>query len=97
MTDQAVETDGVRLSGHAAAEDPFLGRARELKELRADIDRAGLDTLSGKKAPRARVLGGRGGAAPGPRGPAATRGALTAGRHARTDAEPGQQQEGRHR
>ncbi|NGO12739.1 tetratricopeptide repeat protein [Streptomyces sp. HC44] len=34
----------------------FLGRARELKELRADIERAGLDTLSGRKAPRARVL-----------------------------------------
>ncbi|NUR39029.1 MAG: tetratricopeptide repeat protein [Streptomyces sp.] len=27
-----------------------------MKELRADIERAGLDTLSGKKAPRARVL-----------------------------------------
>ncbi|MEU7577366.1 tetratricopeptide repeat protein [Streptomyces sp. NPDC041068] len=27
-----------------------------MKELRADIDRAGLDTLSGRKAPRARVL-----------------------------------------
>jgi tetratricopeptide (TPR) repeat protein len=27
-----------------------------LKELRADIERAGLDTLSGRKAPRARVL-----------------------------------------
>ncbi|MEV0254820.1 tetratricopeptide repeat protein [Streptomyces sp. NPDC050732] len=34
----------------------FVGRRRELKELRADIDRAGLDTLSGRKAPRARVL-----------------------------------------
>ncbi|MYW69590.1 tetratricopeptide repeat protein [Streptomyces sp. SID8379] len=34
----------------------FLGRRRELKDLRADIERAGLDTLSGKKAPRARVL-----------------------------------------
>ncbi|MBC2903264.1 tetratricopeptide repeat protein [Streptomyces sp. PSKA01] len=34
----------------------FLGRTRELKELLADIERAGLDTLSGKKAPRARVL-----------------------------------------
>ncbi|MFI6036410.1 tetratricopeptide repeat protein [Streptomyces sp. NPDC051315] len=56
MTDQAVDTDGVQLSGHAATEGHFLGRARELKELRADIERAGLDTLSGKKAPRARVL-----------------------------------------
>ncbi|MHC3474923.1 tetratricopeptide repeat protein [Streptomyces sp. 7R007] len=52
MTDQAVDTAvGVRLS-----EGQFLGRTRELKELRADIERAGLDTLSGRKAPRARVL-----------------------------------------
>ncbi|MGW0423515.1 tetratricopeptide repeat protein [Streptomyces sp. NPDC003015] len=52
MTDQAVDAGGVRLSG----EGQFLGRTRELKELRADIERAGLDTLSGRKAPRARVL-----------------------------------------
>ncbi|WP_053851665.1 tetratricopeptide repeat protein [Streptomyces sp. NRRL B-24085] len=52
MTDQAVDPDGVRLSG----EGQFLGRTRELKELRADIERAGLDTLAGRKAPRARVL-----------------------------------------
>ncbi len=52
MTDQAVDAEGVRLSG----EDHFLGRTRELKELRADIERAGLDTLAGRKAPRARVL-----------------------------------------
>ncbi|MFI9821843.1 tetratricopeptide repeat protein [Streptomyces sp. NPDC052013] len=45
MTDQVVDTDA-----------RFLGRTRELKELRADIERAGLDTLSGRKAPRARVL-----------------------------------------
>ncbi|MFJ9906124.1 tetratricopeptide repeat protein [Streptomyces sp. NPDC101152] len=51
MTDQAVDTGGVRLS-----ESQFLGRTRELKELRADIERAGLDTLSGRKPPRARVL-----------------------------------------
>ncbi|MFI6661308.1 tetratricopeptide repeat protein [Streptomyces sp. NPDC050523] len=56
MTDQAVDTDGVRPAGRAADEDRFLGRTRELKELRADIERAGLDTLSGRKAPRARVL-----------------------------------------
>ncbi|WP_416975339.1 tetratricopeptide repeat protein [Streptomyces sp. 4F14] len=56
MADQAVETDGVPLSGHAATEGQFLGRTRELKELRADIERVGLDTLVGKKAPRARVL-----------------------------------------
>lgn len=52
MTDQAVDTGGVQLS----ADGHFLGRTRELKELLADIERAGLDTLSGKKAPRARVL-----------------------------------------
>ncbi|MFF1307529.1 tetratricopeptide repeat protein [Streptomyces sp. NPDC058307] len=52
MTDQAVDPGGVRLSGGGQ----FLGRTRELKELRADIERAGLDTLSGRKAPRARVL-----------------------------------------
>ncbi|MEU9556578.1 tetratricopeptide repeat protein [Streptomyces fumanus] len=56
MTDQAVDTDGVKLSGEASGEPWFLGRTRELKELRADIERAGLDTLSGRKAPRARVL-----------------------------------------
>ncbi|MDX3578321.1 tetratricopeptide repeat protein [Streptomyces sp. FL07-04A] len=56
MTDQAVDTGGVQLSGHAAPEGHFLGRTRELKELRADIERTGLDTISGRKAPRARVL-----------------------------------------
>ncbi|MEU0853286.1 tetratricopeptide repeat protein [Streptomyces flaveolus] len=56
MTDQAVDTDGVRLSGDPAEETRFLGRTRELKQLRADIERAGLDTISGRKAPRARVL-----------------------------------------
>ncbi len=34
----------------------FYGRRRELQALRADIERAGLDTISGRKAPRARVL-----------------------------------------
>ncbi|MEU7569595.1 tetratricopeptide repeat protein [Streptomyces fradiae] len=34
----------------------FFGRAREIKALRADISRAGLDTLAGRKSPRARVL-----------------------------------------
>ncbi|WP_338675694.1 tetratricopeptide repeat protein [Streptomyces sp. SCSIO 30461] len=38
------------------ARGQFIGRQRELKSLRADIERAGLDTLSGRKAPRARVL-----------------------------------------
>ncbi|MEU1010613.1 tetratricopeptide repeat protein [Streptomyces sp. NPDC005890] len=56
MTDQAVDPDGAELSAHPATTDRFLGRTRELKELRADIERAGLDTLSGRKAPRARVL-----------------------------------------
>lgn len=56
MTDQVVDTGGVRVAAQASAGHTFLGRARELKELRADIERAGLDTLSGRKAPRARVL-----------------------------------------
>lgn len=60
MTDQAVDAGGVNLSREdrspAATESLFLGRTRELKELRADIERAGLDTISGRKAPRARVL-----------------------------------------
>ncbi|WP_234313952.1 tetratricopeptide repeat protein [Streptomyces sp. NBRC 109706] len=34
----------------------FLGRRRELATLRADIERAGLDTLAGRPAPRGRVL-----------------------------------------
>ncbi|MER8061261.1 MULTISPECIES: tetratricopeptide repeat protein [unclassified Streptomyces] len=56
MTDQAVDTGDARLSAPPAGGDRFLGRARELKELRADIERAGLDTLAGRKPPRARVL-----------------------------------------
>ncbi|MFF8595425.1 tetratricopeptide repeat protein [Streptomyces sp. NPDC015220] len=60
MTDQAVDAGGADLSGDhrspAATNSRFLGRTRELKELRADIERAGLDTISGRKAPRARVL-----------------------------------------
>ncbi|GGR87156.1 hypothetical protein GCM10010220_44520 [Streptomyces parvulus] len=51
-----MDTDGVRLSDDPVEESRFLGRTRELKELRADIERAGLDTLAGRKAPRARVL-----------------------------------------
>ncbi|MFB6832656.1 ATP-binding protein, partial [Streptomyces hydrogenans] len=47
MTDQAVAAAGSR---------QFYGRQRELKALRADIERTGLDTLTGRKAPRARVL-----------------------------------------
>lgn len=64
MTDQAVDTDGSAAGGavprpasaRTSGEGRFTGRRRELKELRADIDRAGLDTISGRKAPRARVL-----------------------------------------
>lgn len=64
MTDQAVDTDGSATGGAVPRPAPvqtsgggqFVGRRRELKELRADIDRAGLDTISGRKAPRARVL-----------------------------------------
>ncbi|MDX3468408.1 tetratricopeptide repeat protein [Streptomyces scabiei] len=64
MADQAVDLGGARASGTgrpraveaAPTESQFLGRTRELKELRADIDRAGLNTLAGRKAPHARVL-----------------------------------------
>ncbi|MBT2399598.1 tetratricopeptide repeat protein [Streptomyces sp. ISL-100] len=57
MTDQAVDTSGTA-AGSAAGRTTgeFFGRARELKELRDDIERAGLDTLAGRKTPRARVL-----------------------------------------
>ncbi|MCK8681224.1 tetratricopeptide repeat protein [Streptomyces lichenis] len=62
MTDQAVDIDGdgpgreaVR-PGAQPGRRAFHGRARELKELRADIARAGLDTLAGRPSPRARVL-----------------------------------------
>ncbi|GAA3397200.1 tetratricopeptide repeat protein [Streptomyces roseoviridis] len=40
----------------AVGASQFYGRQRELKALRADIARTGLDTLTGRKAPRARVL-----------------------------------------
>ncbi|MFD4728546.1 tetratricopeptide repeat protein [Streptomyces seoulensis] len=56
MTDQAVDQEEARRSEPPAPEGHFLGRTRELKELRADIERTGLDTLAGRKAPRARVL-----------------------------------------
>ncbi|MET7714205.1 tetratricopeptide repeat protein [Streptomyces sp. NPDC005407] len=52
MADQAVDSGGRA----GASRDQFFGRQRELKSLRADIERAGLNTLSGRKAPRARVL-----------------------------------------
>ncbi|MEV0038846.1 tetratricopeptide repeat protein [Streptomyces sp. NPDC050804] len=40
----------------AARPTEFFGRVRELKALHGDIERAGLNTLSGRKEPRARVL-----------------------------------------
>ncbi|MFE9782695.1 tetratricopeptide repeat protein [Streptomyces sp. NPDC005775] len=61
MTDQAVDTSGPAEA--AGTEEPatvepprFFGRERELKELRADIERAGLDTMAGRGSGRARVL-----------------------------------------
>ncbi|GAA2411018.1 tetratricopeptide repeat protein [Streptomyces pulveraceus] len=61
MTDQAVDTSGPAEA--AGTEEPprtapprFIGRERELKALRSDIEHAGLDTLAGRKAARARVL-----------------------------------------
>ncbi|WP_435849184.1 AAA family ATPase [Streptomyces lavendulocolor] len=59
MTDQAVDfggAGGADRSGARPGRRRFYGRARELKELRADIARAGLDTLAGRPSPRARVL-----------------------------------------
>ncbi|KAA0931463.1 tetratricopeptide repeat protein [Streptomyces apricus] len=64
MTDQAVDTGGTAVSEEgprppaapAPTSSQFFGRTRELKELRADIERAGLNTLAGRKAPHARVL-----------------------------------------
>jgi len=64
VTDQAVDTSGpAEAAGTAGAEGPpdltpsqFFGRERELKSLQEDIERAGLDTLAGRKAARARVL-----------------------------------------
>ncbi|WUS96270.1 tetratricopeptide repeat protein [Streptomyces sp. NBC_00708] len=61
MTDQAVDTSGpAEAAGteEPAAHEParFFGRVRELKELRDDIERAGLDTMAGRRSARARVL-----------------------------------------
>ncbi|MCX5313976.1 tetratricopeptide repeat protein [Streptomyces sp. NBC_00154] len=61
MTDQVVDTSGPASAAgtegpSGAAPCQFFGRERELKELKADIERAGLDTLAGRKAARARVL-----------------------------------------
>ncbi|MGK5628355.1 tetratricopeptide repeat protein [Streptomyces sp. URMC 123] len=63
MTEQAVQTAQPSTAARhpsprppAPAAHAFVGRARELEELRADIARTGLDTLSGRKAARGRVL-----------------------------------------
>ncbi|WP_415925478.1 tetratricopeptide repeat protein [Streptomyces sp. ME19-01-6] len=49
-------TRAVLFAAAASVGSGFAGRRRELLALRADIDRAGLDTLAGRKAPRSRVL-----------------------------------------
>ncbi|MEV0601387.1 tetratricopeptide repeat protein [Streptomyces sp. NPDC050315] len=72
MAEQAVDTGrtvtasgagrrGAGRTGVPAATAPpapaaFAGRRRELAALRSDIERAGLDTLSGRKGARSRVL-----------------------------------------
>ncbi|MFF2527153.1 tetratricopeptide repeat protein [Streptomyces liangshanensis] len=40
----------------AGGSTAFFGRAREIKALHEDMERAGLNTISGRKEPRARVL-----------------------------------------
>ncbi|MBL0780024.1 hypothetical protein G6541_23430, partial [Streptomyces albidoflavus] len=70
MTDQVVgtSTSGPRAPGASPASGAprpdFFGRGRELRELRAEIDRAGLDTIAGRGAPRPRFLAHRGRPAP---------------------------------
>lgn len=49
-------TRAVLFAAAASVGSGFAGRRRELLALRADIERAGLDTLAGRKAPRSRVL-----------------------------------------
>lgn len=53
MTEQAVAAEGRAAAG---ARHGLLGRRRELSQLRADVSRAGLDTLSGRPSPHSRVL-----------------------------------------
>jgi tetratricopeptide (TPR) repeat protein len=53
VTEQAVQAGG---RAAAAAQHALLGRRRELAQLRADVERAGLDTLSGRPSPNSRVL-----------------------------------------
>ncbi|MFE1176926.1 tetratricopeptide repeat protein [Streptomyces sp. NPDC058773] len=52
----APRRDGAARPAVPAATAGFVGRRRELKALHADIARAGLDTLSGRKGARSRVL-----------------------------------------
>lgn len=54
--DGATARPTVPATAAAPAPSGFTGRRRELKELHADIARAGLDTLSGRKGARSRVL-----------------------------------------
>ncbi|MCX4637901.1 tetratricopeptide repeat protein [Streptomyces platensis] len=54
--DGAAPRPTVPATAAAPAPSGFIGRRRELKELHADIARAGLDTLSGRKGARSRVL-----------------------------------------
>ncbi|WP_406140990.1 tetratricopeptide repeat protein [Streptomyces sp. NBC_01089] len=57
MTDQAVDAvDRVTTSDAGRTAGHLFGRQRELKALRADIERAGLDTMAGRKGSRPRVL-----------------------------------------
>ncbi|MFG2581376.1 tetratricopeptide repeat protein [Streptomyces malaysiensis] len=49
-------TRAVLFAAAATVGRGFAGRRRELLSLRADIERAGLDTLAGRKAARSRVL-----------------------------------------
>jgi NB-ARC domain-containing protein len=54
VTEQAVQAAG--RTAAAAHPDALLGRRRELAQLRTDVARAGLDTLSGRPSPNSRVL-----------------------------------------
>ncbi|MBB0246283.1 hypothetical protein FNQ90_19755, partial [Streptomyces alkaliphilus] len=59
LTERAADPAGPPrpAAGTPSAPDPaFLGRRRELAGLRADVGRAGLDTMAGRPSARARVL-----------------------------------------
>ncbi|MFF6975281.1 tetratricopeptide repeat protein [Streptomyces tsukubensis] len=59
MTDQATDQAVGRVGRTGASKGSgrlFSGRQRELKTLLADVERAGLDTIAGRAAARARVL-----------------------------------------